>query len=521
MALLTYEQVRPWASAIKEAVLIRSMPPWPAAAPLGHFANDWRLTDEKIAVIRKWAESGATAGDPKDRPPPLPPVEAWQMGRPDVVLRMAHEQQIPGVGAELWKYIVFDRAFDRNTWIRGLEIRPSNRKVVHHANIQVLTPSGIGPVDWSTVPEEMAAPGNLPPQLSGIHMVQIHIGVPGQFTFETQPGSAVLIPKGSRIRINIHYAPTRTPETDRTEVGLYFASGPIEKEWRDLGGGLGEFRIPARASRYELRSDVKVEAPITVYQVGCHMHIRGKSYRIDAELPDGRNMELMNVPKYSFDWQFLYRLASPVSLPAGTVVHQVATFDNSAANPLVLKYDTPDRDVSRGERTIDEMMAGFVMHTVDSEQLGLTIDGRTGTALGMERELVHPGRVTASRENGEHSISRAFDGSIAADDFWEVSATSPIRVDAVLDDPAVISEYEFLCGEKADRMPRGWKIFGSNDIGATWTELDARTHAGPWAAFSRQTYSIAKPARYALYRIEFSSFDPSNILRIYEIRFYR
>jgi len=521
MALITYEQARPWASAIKEAVLMRSMPPWPAAAPLGYFANDWRLTDEKIAVIRRWAESGAPAGEPKESPPPQASTDGWQMGRPDLVLSMAHEQRIPGVGAELWKYILFDRVFDRDTWIRGLEIRPSNRKVVHHANIQVLTPSRVGAVDWSSVPQEMEAPGNQPPKLSGFHMVQIHVGVPGQFSFETQSGSAVLIPRGSRIRINIHYAPTLTPQTDRTEVGLYFASGRIEKEWLDQLGGLGQFQIPARAPGYELRSDVKVEVPITVYQVGCHMHIRGKSYRIVAELPDGRKIELLNVPKYNFDWQFMYRLARPVSFPAGTVLHHVATFDNSAANPLVLKYDTPDREVFRGERTIDEMMAGFVMHTVDPEKLDGTIDGRTGTAFEIEREAVVPGRVTASRQNGDHLIDRAFDSSTAPDDFWEVSGSFPVNLDAAFDHPIAIADYEFLCGENADRMPRAWKVFGSIDGGSTWTELDARKQDGRWPVYSRRTYTIPRPARYGLYRIEFDgSFDP-NILRIYEVRFYR
>jgi len=208
----------------------------------------------------------------------------------------------------------------------------------------------------------------------------VHVGLPGRFSFAAEPGSAVRIPKGSRIRINIHYAPARTPEIDRTQVGLYFASGRVDHEWRDLHCKIYNFKIPANSASHEVRGTKTVETPVTVYHVGAHMHLRGKSYRIDARVLDGQALELVNIPKWDFEWQLMYSLAKPVKLPAGTVLTYVATYDNSAANPLVLKYDTPNRDVTNGERTVDEMMGGYVMHTVDGESLGLMVDGRTGRA---------------------------------------------------------------------------------------------------------------------------------------------
>jgi hypothetical protein len=369
MSLITYAQVRPWAAAVKEAVVLRKMPPWPADAPLGHFSNDWRLRDDEVDLIRQWAAAKAPAGNPSDAPPARAFTEGWQMGQPDIVLRLPQEQHVPGNGEDLWKFIFFERMFDHDTWIRGLEIKPGNRKVLHHANVHVVTPLGTGPVDWSAVPEDMEAPGNQPGKLTGFRSVGIHVGLPGRFSFETAPGSAVLIPKGSRLRINIHYAPAKTPETDRTEVGLYLAQGPVAKEWRDLHCRLTNLRIPAGDANYQIEGTNKVKSPITVYQVGAHMHLRGKSYRIEAELPDGQRLELLNVGQFSFNWQLMYVLAQPVHLPAGTVIHYLATYDNSAANPLVMQYDTPNRLVTHGERTVDEMMGGFVMHTVDAEQL--------------------------------------------------------------------------------------------------------------------------------------------------------
>jgi hypothetical protein len=218
----------------------------------------------------------------------------------------------------------------------------------------------------------MEAPGNKPGKMTGFRQTGIHVGLPGRFWFETVPGSAVKIPKGSRLRINIHYAPAKMPEIDLTELGLYMANGPVAKEWRDLHCRLLTMRIPAGASDYQIEGTNQVQAPITVYQVGAHMHLRGKAYRIDAELPDGKKIELLNVRKFSFAWQLMYELAQPVHLPAGTLLRYHAAYDNSAGNPFVVEYDTPDRDVTYGERTVDEMMGGFVMHTVDSEQLSLS-----------------------------------------------------------------------------------------------------------------------------------------------------
>lgn len=381
MSLMTYDQVRPWAVAIKEAIVLRQMPPWSAVAAPGHFANDWRLSDDQVDIIRRWVELRAPAGDPGQAPPAGSFTDGWQMGKPDLVLQLPAEQKIPGNGEDLWKYILFEKVFTQDTWIRGLEIRPGNRKVVHHSNIAVVTPVGNGPVDWSKVPEDMEAVDNRGGKYEGFNIVGIHVGLPGRLSFETAPGSAVLIPKGSRVRINIHYAPSKTAETDRTEVGLYFAGGRIDKRWGDFHCRLLNMKIPANDPHYQLEGTKTVKQPMTVYQVGAHMHLRGKAYRIDAVLPDGHKIELLNVDRFNFNWQLMYDLAKPVHLPAGTVIHYLATYDNSPANPLVVKYDTPNREVTYSERTVDEMMGGYVMNTIDSEDLGLMVDRHTGAAV--------------------------------------------------------------------------------------------------------------------------------------------
>ena len=381
MSLVTYDQARPWAAAIKEAVLTRAMPPWPADSVAGQFSNDWRLTDQQIDVIRRWADASAPPGDQKAAAVEDAPADSWRMGDPNVVLTLPKPQHISGNGADLWKFIVFDKTFDRDTWIRGLEIRPGNREVVHHANIEVVTPVGDGPGDWSSFPEDLDAPNNKGGKYEGFRIVGIHVGLPSRFWFETAPGSAVLIPKGSRLRINIHYAPARKPATDLTQVGLYYASGRIAKRWDDLHCRLLTMKIPPNDANYRIEGTKEITRPMTVYQVGAHMHLRGKTYRIYADLPGGERVELLNVPRFSFNWQLMYDLAQPVHLPAGTVIHYVATYNNSASNPFVMQYDTPDREVDYGERTVDEMMGGFVMNTTDAQDLSLVVDGKTGEAV--------------------------------------------------------------------------------------------------------------------------------------------
>jgi hypothetical protein len=375
MSLVSYPEVRPWAAAIREAVVSRTMPPWSAESPLGHFSNDWRLKPEEVDAVRQWADAHAPEGSPVQQ---MKPVAKRPQGAPagpaDLVLHLPQEQHIPGNGEDHWKYIFLDRTFEQDTWIRGLEILPGNRKVVHHANILLVVPDANKPVDWSNVPDDMEAPGNVAGRMPGFHTETVHVGLPGRLGFETEPGTAVLLPKGSRLRINIHYAPVKTAESDNTQVALFLAEGPVEKKWQDLRCKLTDFMIPPNNAAYEVKGMRKVTHPITIYQIGAHMHLRGSAYRIEADLPDGSKVELLNVPKFSFDWQLMYVMKEPVHLPAGSVVHYTATYNNSPSNRLVTRYDTPDRAVGNGERTVDEMMTGYVMYTDDSEHLDLTLD---------------------------------------------------------------------------------------------------------------------------------------------------
>src|SRR6202163_3291171 len=90
MAFSTYEQTRPWAKAIREAVLTRKMPPWLADPCCGKFANDRSLTSAERDTLAAWADSGAPAGDPRNAPPPVTWTQGWNLpSPPDAILSMA------------------------------------------------------------------------------------------------------------------------------------------------------------------------------------------------------------------------------------------------------------------------------------------------------------------------------------------------------------------------------------------------------------------------------------------------
>ncbi len=375
MPLTTYEEVRPWAAAIRQAVLLRKMPPWYADAPLGHFANDWRLTPQEIDTIKRWADGRAPQGDPSQMPPPRHFAEGWLNGQPNLVLSVPHPVEIPAQGNDLHLSFVFEHEFDQDTWVSGFEIRPEVRKVVHHASLNVVIPAPGRTVDWKAV-QEMGQTDE-----RNFTIKTIHLGLPGSFAFHTVKNVAVLLPKGSRLRIDVHYVPHGKQELERTKVGLYFAEGHIDRERRNFNYQHLDLRIPPNTADYSCGGTKIVPEDVTVQQVACHMHIRGKSYRIWAERPNGSTVELLNVPHYNFNWQQQYELARPVHLPKGTVLHYEAHYDNSRDNVTLLQFDTPEREVTWGGRTIDEMMGGHVLYTVDSQHLNLTIDGRTGHPL--------------------------------------------------------------------------------------------------------------------------------------------
>src|ERR1022692_3019212 len=118
MPFLTYKEVRPWAKAIREAVITRKMPPWPADPHFGKFANDRSLTRTELDTLAAWADTGAVEGRASDAPPPRTFVTGWNIPKPDVVLRMPEAFNMPAKGTLEYQYVILPSGFTEDKWIQ-------------------------------------------------------------------------------------------------------------------------------------------------------------------------------------------------------------------------------------------------------------------------------------------------------------------------------------------------------------------------------------------------------------------
>ena len=348
-SLTDYRQAAGWSSMIAEVVDEGRMPPWHASPEHGKFANDARLSADEKRAIRDWVAAGSPEGDPADLPPPPRFVEGWQIPRPDLVLEMPREVEIPAEGSMPYELVEIDPKLTRDVWIRASQVRPGNPAVVHHVVVFVLPP-GVEKIDEAGGDFLAAYAPGMPPRV-------------------LPDGVAKRIPAGSRIVLQLHYTPRGTKQVDRSRIGLVFADpATVHKE---LMSGMAlnlRLQIPPGARDYVSRADFRFSRPSMLLSLLPHMHLRGKSMRFVAEYPDGRREVILDVPRYEFDWQNLYVLDRPMPMPEGTILHTEARFDNSAENP---NNPDPRRAITFGEQTWDEMHVGYVNFALADQDLAL------------------------------------------------------------------------------------------------------------------------------------------------------
>ena len=362
MSLVTYEESRPWARAIREKVINREMPPFHASGAIGRYQNDPRLTDEEIAMITGWVDKGAPKGNPKDMPSSREwKTGDWPFGAPDLVVKVKKPFTVKGGAKDQYAFFVFDYVFPEDTWIRSIVTRPGKIKAIHHANTHIVPP-------MFKVPEEGVIPGEFEPSLRGTFMVSGW--APGVQPIMLTDGVAVRLPKGMRLGIQIHYAPAENDLIDETQVGVYFADGLVKKSLKVMLGDRRDLKIPANDSSYSLTSTRTIETDAIIYFFHVHMHLRGKSYAMRLTYPDGKQEIALEVPHYNFNWQRTYLLTEPLHVPKGTKIDFTGTYDNSPKNRF---NPDPTQTVSWGEKTTDEMMQGRIFYESIDENLNLMV----------------------------------------------------------------------------------------------------------------------------------------------------
>jgi hypothetical protein len=372
MSFLTYNEVRPWAKAIREAVLTKKMPPWFADPHYGKFSNDRSLAKNEIDTLVSWVDGGVPEGDPKDAPAPVAWVDGWSIGKPDAVFEMPHDFDVPAAGTIEYQYIVIPSGFTKDTWVQAAEARPGNRKLVHHIIAFVRPPGskwlseakpGVPFVPEAKKDDEKKRKKNDDGDDSAA-TPELLIGfAPGLVPMTLPSSQAKLVKAGSDFVFQMHYTATGKAGMDRSRIGVIFAKETPKERVFTSNATNSKFVIPPGDPAFRVVSSITLQQSARLVDLMPHMHYRGKDFEYRAVYPTGEEQTLLSVPNYDFNWQLFYYLSDPIVLPKGTRIDCTAHFDNSPNN----KYNPdPKAEVRWGDQTWEEMMIGWFDVAVDA-----------------------------------------------------------------------------------------------------------------------------------------------------------
>ncbi len=360
MPFETYQQVKPRAAAIRDAVQSQSMPPWFADPCCGHFSNNPSLSPEEFQKIVSWVDAGAPAGDPKDAPPPPQWAQGWNIPAPGAVISMPKAVDIPANGDVQYTYEIVPTNFPEDRWVQMSEVRPSSRAHVHHAVVYIRPPDS----DWLK-----GAPVGVPFTSSSLATEKLRhdshattsdmllVYAPGSSPDHWPDGMAKFVPAHSDLVFQMHYTTNGKASSDETSVGMVFSERPPAKRviTLQLANDHDQIPIPAGAENYKVEVHGTLPNDALLLSFFPHMHLRGKRFEYNLVHPDGTKETLLRV-NYDFYWQMSYKLAEPRELPAGSYLEAIAWYDNSRHN---LHNPDPDNPVNWGDQTYNEMMVGF------------------------------------------------------------------------------------------------------------------------------------------------------------------
>lgn len=366
MSLVSYEETRPWAKAIRERIITRQMPPWHIDKTVGiqKFKNDRSLSDAQIDTIVKWVDAGAPKGDVKDMPPAKqwPDESKWNFagmyGTPDLIIK-SPDWTVPPVGQDAWYKPVVPTGLTESRVVRAIEIRPATvkgRKVTHHAlaRLQQDDPNNAG--------DDALGVGGL--------FMEWAVGKQGELM---RPDTGKLMLPGSKIVFEMHYHSVGEQITDHVELGIYFYPKGQEPKFRQtlaalqsVAGGSRNIDI-APNSTYVSQNFIPMRQAGRVESFQPHMHLRGKAMSMEAILPNGQTIMLSHVDNFNFNWHNSYVYADDAAplLPKGTILKITSWYDNTTKNP---HNPDPNQWVGFGDRTVDEMGHAWVNITYMSEQ---------------------------------------------------------------------------------------------------------------------------------------------------------
>ena len=399
-ALTDYDEVTGWADMIVEVMDEQRMPPWHANPKHGEFANARMMPEADKRIIREWVDAGAPFGDPDDLPEPVQYLDGWQLpSSPDLVVQMrAKPFTVPADGTVEYQYFVVDPGFEEDKWISIAQIIPGDRGVVHHAIAFVRPPDG--------------------ESFRGIGWLTAY--VPGQRLFDPIKGHARRIPAKSKLVFQMHYTPNGSVAHDNTKLGIVFADEQdVTHEVFTLLAIDQEFEIPPHSSGHKVSTNVRqLPKTGTLLAMAPHMHVRGQSFQVFAEMRDSRSTQtLLDVPKYDFNWQHSYLLRQPLNLADVKSIKVSAVFDNSADNPV---NPDPTQHVTWGDQTWEEMAVAFFEvaqpRNTNSQLTQPNIESQAEKSARSRREIEADQKADATAKDFIRRFDTDGDGEVHRDE---------------------------------------------------------------------------------------------------------
>ncbi len=353
-SLLTYADAKRRARQIAAVTHSRYMPPWPPEPGEGEFEGERRLTEAQIKMIAEWAAAGAPEGDPADLPPQPAFTEGWQLGRPDMVLELQRPYTLAASGSDVFRNFVLHAPLTATRYVRAVELRPGNKRVVHHANILIdrsgsarRRRSDDGQVGFPGMDVQLEA-GAFDPDS---HFLFWKPGTPP--VAEPEDMSWRLDPNTDLV-VNMHLQPSGKPEQIRPSLGLYFSAKlPTKFPMLLQLEHDGAIDIAPCDRNFVVEDELRLPLDVDALGVYPHAHYLGKDLRAFAILPDGTRRWLIHIKDWDINWQAVYRFKQPLFLPKGSLVKMRYVYDNSAENPR--NPSNPPVRVLNGDRSVDEM----------------------------------------------------------------------------------------------------------------------------------------------------------------------
>jgi tetratricopeptide (TPR) repeat protein len=349
-SLLSFADVRQRATLIRAVTARRIMPPWKPEPGKGEFADARRLSDAEIAAIEQWIADGVPEGDPEHLAP-LPTWSTdWQLGAPDVVVRMPEPFHVPADGTDVFRTFVLPVPVSQPRYVRAVEFRPDNARVVHHATLGIDRTRSSRLLDERD-PEPGYAGGMVPD--ARYPEGQLLGWTPGQLAHDVAPGTAWRLEPGSDVIVQLHLQPTGRPEPLSISVGFFFTDDPPTRTPVGLRLGSETIDIPPGQRDYTVADSYVTPVDVDVIAIQPHAHNLARRMTATATLPDGSRRWLISIADWDFRWQDVYRYEQSIVLPKGTTIAMEYVYDNSADNIRNPRH--PPGRVVWGQNTTDEM----------------------------------------------------------------------------------------------------------------------------------------------------------------------